>query len=969
MATFLSKIFKPKWQSNNLETRNHAVKLLDGLKAEDLKILIQLAEKDPSPDIQALAIQKISYTDVLISLHKKANDTLKANLEKRLYELASSQELSIFDLILDLDLLTEMIIKSNHADSYIRGLARIENTQVLLKIASQSRNAQIRQAAAELIESEKELHELFIHAKNKDKTVYHISKNKLAEIRALAQKDADKQEKVTKLLKDLGNLSRTEALQHFDARLAHLVKQWADISAIANDAQSKEFSDLSSQCENKNKLVVEASSKNKLAIETSDTKDNEKQEAENEIFATLSTITDTLARFQKQAAKNLDIPALDALIKTQENRWLEATREADVNKLQQKTYLDGMIQLRHYLKAMQSLVDQSEALTSVSESLSKAIDLTPNGLEQARKKLKTILKNIDWPNNYLAPELITQAQNAMQISNEKKQALLDQQKIIEGTITQQIEKMDTALEDKQIKLAVKHLKDIQANLNKLESRQADRFQQGLALRINQLNELRDWQGFSNTPKQEELCDAMERLSETHIDPTEKAEKIKTMQHEWKSLGGTGNQDLWNRFKSAADKAYEPCALFFVEQKQLKQNNLNKRKTLLSQLKEYTANIDWEQTSSVNINPVWTTSDWKTADKINRQARLEWKEAFPVDFKANKALQAEFNTIMDSFDQHLENERSHNLSLKQTIVDKAKALIEADDVVASIQSVKTLQNEWQKIGITHHKADRKLWAEYRTACDAVFAKRDQVREAKRSELDETIQTANTTCSALEKTSLDLSSKSSNELKNLLSENKKATQTLPQLPTKVHEKIIQRVEAISSKINDELKHKDKQQKQAAWTEVARKSSVLKQVYSEINATQNNLNEDRVSEFEQQLSSKTDLAKDLESKFNLIWQNIKEGKTESLNIINVNQAREICIACEIAAGLESPESDKALRMQLQVSRLSEGLSSGSENISRELQLEKAMTNWYLSVGDKDTDLSIFESRVESARTKLMI
>ncbi|MFT6906669.1 MAG: exonuclease SbcC, partial [Oleiphilaceae bacterium] len=405
------------------------------------------------------------------------------------------------------------------------------------------------------------------------------------------------------------------------------------------------------------------------------------------------------------------------------------------------------------------------------------------------------------------------------------------------------------------------------------------------------------------------------------------------------------------------------------QKQLKQNNLNKRKTLLSQLKEYTANIDWEQTSSVNINPVWTTSDWKTADKINRQARLEWKEAFPVDFKANKVLQAEFNTIMDSFDQHLENERSHNLSLKQTIVDKAKALIEADDVVASIQSVKTLQNEWQKIGITHHKADRKLWAEYRTACDAVFAKRDQVREAKRSELDETIQTANTTCSALEKTSLDLSSKSSNELKNLLSENKKATQTLPQLPTKVHEKIIQRVEAISSKINDELKHKDKQQKQAAWTEVARKSSVLKQVYSEINATQNNLNEDRVSEFEQQLSSKTDLAKDLESKFNLIWQNIKEGKTESLNIINVNQAREICIACEIAAGLESPESDKALRMQLQVSRLSEGLSSGSENISRELQLEKAMTNWYLSVGDKDTDLSIFESRVESARTKLMI
>jgi exonuclease SbcC len=968
MATFLSKIFKPKWQSNNFETRKHAVKLLDGLKAEDLKILIQLAEKDPSSEIQELAIQKVSDTEALISLHKQANNTLKANLEKRLYELASAQALSIFDLILDLDLLTEMIIKSNHADSYIRGLARIENTQVLLKIASQSRNSQIRQAAAELIESEKELNELFIHAKNKDKTVYHISKNKLAEIRALAQKDADNQEKVTKLLKDLGNLSQTEALQHFDARLAHLIKQWTVISAIANDAQSKEFSELSSLCKNKLKSV-EASSENKLAVDTSETKDNEQQEADNEISATLSTITDTLVRFQKQAAKNLEIPALDALIKTQENRWLEATREADVNKLQQKTYLDGMIQLRHYLKAAHSLVDQSETLTSVSESLSQAIDLSPNELERLSKKLKNILKNIDWPNNYFLPELIIKAQNAMDISNERKQALLGKQKIIEGLITQQIEQMDTVLEDKQIKSAVKHLKDIQANLNKLETRQADRFQQGLALRINQLNELRDWQGFSNTPKQEELCDAMERLSETHIDPTEKAEKIKTMQHEWKNLGGTGNQDLWNRFKAAADRAYEPCALFFAEQKQLKQNNLNKRKTLLSQLKDYTPNVNWVEASSVNTNPTWTSSDWKAADKINRQARLEWKEAFPVDFKANKALQTEFNTIMDSFDQHLENERSYNLSLKQTIVDKAKALIEADDVVASIQTVKTLQDEWQKIGITHHKADRKLWAEYRTACDAVFAKRDQVREAKRSELDETIQTANATCSALEEASLDLSSKSSNELQNLLSENKKAAQVLPQLPTKVHEKIIQRMEAISSKINDELKQKDKQQKQAAWTEVARKSSVLKQAHSEISDTQNMLNEDRLSEIEQQLSSITELPKNLESKFNLIWQNIKEGKTELLNIINVNQAREICIACEIAAGLESPESDKALRMQLQVSRLSEGLSSGSENISRELQLENAMTNWYLSVGEKGTDLSMFESRVEAARNKLLV
>tara|TARA_R110001592_G_scaffold324870_3_gene604639 strand:+ start:36821 stop:39703 length:2883 start_codon:yes stop_codon:yes gene_type:complete len=960
MATFLSKFFKPKWQSKHVETRKQALELLDALKADDLKILIQLAENDPSSAIQDLAIQKINDTEALITLHKKAKDKLKTSLENRLYELASAQSLSIFDLILDLDLLTEMIIKSNQAESYIRGLARIESPEILLKIATQSRNAQIRQAAAELIESEKELNELFGHAKNKDKTVYHISKNKLSDIRSRVQKDAEIQERITKLLKDLDNLSRTEALQHFDVRLAHSIKQWNEICANANELQSKQFTELVSQCENK------LASLETLTVTKPST---EKLEAENEIESTLSTIKDTLSRFQQQAAKILEISSLNALIKTQENRWLEASRETDISKLQQNTYSDGMAQLRHYLKSMSSLADQAEFLSSTAVSLSQAKDLSPNELEQLRRKLKTILKSIDWPTNFIEPEALIEAKNAIELSKEKKQELLEKQKLIEEKITQKIEKMDTALEDKQIKTAAQCFKDIQSLLNKLESKQAERFQQGLALRINQLNELRDWQGFANTPKQEELCTAMERLAETHTDPNEKAEKIKAMQHEWKSLGGTGNQDLWLRFKAAADIAFEPCALFFAEQKQLKQNNLKKRETLLSQLKEYLDNVDWVQASSINVNPIWTNSDWKASDKINRQARQEWKEAFPVDFKANKTLQTEFNKIMESFDQYLENEKTYNLSLKQAIVDKATALIEADDIDANIQAVKGLQEEWQRIGITHHKSDRKLWAEYRSACDAIFARREQARDAKRSELDDAVQTANAMCAAQEEASLELTSKSIEELKAQLLENKKAAQALSGLPAKVHENIKQRFEAISSKINTELQTRDKQKKQTVWSEVARKSSLIKQAYREMLIKQNPLSEERVNELELQLLSVTELPNEWQSKFNLAWKNIKEGNTESLSLINENRARELCIACEIAASLESPESDKALRMRLQVSRLSEGLSSGSENISRESQLENAMTKWYLSVGEIDTDLSLFECRVDAARNKLLV
>ncbi len=968
MATFLSKLFKPKWQSKHFETRKQAVELLDGLKNEDLKILIQLAENDPSSVIQEIAIQKISDTETLIALHKKAKDALKTSLEKRLYQLASAQSLSIFDLILDLDLLTDMIIKSNDADSYIRGLARIENAQVLLKIATQSRNAQIRQAAAELIESEKELNELFGLAKNKDKTVYQISKNKLSEIRSLAQKEADNQERIAKLLKDLENLSKTEALQHFDARLTHLIKQWHDLNKAANEAQSNQFTELVNICKTKIESI-EADAKSAAASTLTDAEQADSEEVQNEIEATLSTITDTLIRFQKQVAKHLEISALDALIKTQENRWLEATREADVNKLHQKTYLDGMSQLRHYLKSMRNVADHQEALSNSASSILASENISPNELEQLRKQLNSLLNKIDWPNGFEQPQAIIEAQNALQVSVEKKQALAEKQKQIEEKINQQISLMDNALEDKQIKDAVQHLKNIQANLSKLESKQADRFQQGLALRINQLNELRDWQGYASTPKQEELCSAMERLADTHIDPADKAEKIKQMQQEWKSLGGTGNQELWKRFKDAADKAFEPCALFFAEQKQLKLNNLAKRETLLNQVKEYTSAIEWEKVSSKNANPTWTNSDWKAADKINRQARQEWKDAFPVDFKANKALQAEFNQMMDAFDSQLESEKQHNMELKQAIVNKAKALVEDDDIENSVQSVKALQEAWQKIGITHHKQDRKLWAEYRSACDTIFEKRKQEREAKRSEQDEVIQSANASCTVLEEACSDLKQKSADELKALLAENKKTSQNLPSLPAKIQEKILQRIEALSSSIAAELESRNKQLKHNTWLEVARKSSLLNEAFRICSNKEIQDKESELSALNQNFTSTTELPKNLEAEFNNLWKHIIEGNHNSLSIINTQQAKELCIACEIAAGLESPEADRALRMQLQVSRLSEGLTSGSENLSREAQLENAMTKWYLSLLEPNIAQNDFALRIETARNKLLV
>ncbi len=989
MATFLSKIFKPKWQSSNKETRKQALAKLDSLNKDDHPILVQLAEQDPSPEIRFAAIEKISDADTLISLHKRAQENLRPVVEQRLYTLAKSQSLSIFDLIIDLDILSEMIIKATQADSYISGLGRIQDSPALLKIAMQARNAQIRQAAAELIETENDLNTLYEHAKNKDKTVFQITKLKLARLKELAQMHQANQTKIEKILKDLEALSVTEALQHFDVRLAHTIKRWSEVNQHASASQAEDYTRRVTACEQKLQKLQEHAAATQADAEITPSEETANTEEQSTLIderqLTLGILNETLSRFKTQPASIQDISALDALIKTQENRWIEATADHEASKAELKSYQETTGLLKHYLTALRSLKEQAATLQAMLPQLS---DSTPtNRVSEAaasaektadktsllsqqlktRQQLKKLLAKLDWPAMFAKPELLLDAEDLLQQTEKLKQIQAEQQKRSEQKIMALLEDMDQAIEEKQIKPAAKHLKAIQHELKALHPQYANKLQASISLRSHQLNDLRDWQGFASSPKQEELCEAMEKLAETHIDPQDKADKIKAMQLEWKALGGSGDKAMWERFKTAADKAFEPCALFFAEQQQLKETNLKKRQMLVEQLQTYLESIDWPAASSRHPQTIWTHSDWKTADKIHRQARQEWKDAFPVDFKACKPLQQSFNQLISQFEQLLEDEKAYNLSLKQTIVDQANALKEEADIHQAIQQAKQLQEAWQKIGITHHKEDKKLWAAYRSACDAVFERRNELREAQRSETDAAIQQAQQICEAIEASQKDLSTMNETQLSSLAAEHRKSLQTLPKLPNPVQEKISQRIQTVLKRIDEAQQKLTQQARINAWNEAARKAALIRKRYQALTTT-SEAEQTEQAQHDDEFLSATTLPVSLEKALDLNWQHLKQKQFESLTIIDEEQARTLCIRCEIAAGIDSPESDKALRMQLQVNRLSEGLSNGAEKNDPLDELESILSLWYQSVGLTAEQANTFEARIEKAKAALL-
>lgn len=938
MSTFLSKLFKPKWQSKNKSVRIEAIATLDPHQTEDQKILTTLAKNDPAHEVRLLAIPKINDTEALIALHgtlqSDEEEKLKQAIEERLYALADSQSLSLFDLIIDQQLLTEMIISASNPDAFINGLARLEDPQVLLQIATRGKTSRIRQAAAELLESEEELKTLTNAMKSKDKRVYQIAKTKLDAIRRLLKQQDAQQAQLTDLLRDVEEHAHTENTQLYRSKFEALQIKWRELQNAADEAQQKRYEDARSVCS--------------LRIETLENEARKAAEAElleqaggNEQAATLMTLEETLNRLRETPASPRESASLDAIVKTQETRWLEATRHSKVDKTQARHYQVLMGELRMYLTALRELSEHDESVSLLTREIEAQAD-QPAAVASNSKSLNQTLDKINWPDSFAKPDTLRQAEKALGLSRNIKQQQMRNNEEIQDSIQHLIEQLDASLEDRQIKKSAAKLKEIQSLMSQLNARHGEKFHNQLNLRIKQLNELRDWQGFASTPRQQELCELMERLSEQTMPPQDKAKKIKAMQNEWKSLGGASDEQLWLRFKAASDLAYEPCKAYFEAQSALKEKNLKRRETLITQLEQFIAENDWAH------------ADWKAADQINRKAREEWRAAFPVDHKQNRPLQKTFNRLLGQLDEHLSEERQRNLALKQNVVERAEALAEQEDLPQAINTAKALQKEWQNIGITEHKKDRALWKAFRAACDAVFARRDQERSVRKEEADQAIEEARALIAEIRALTETQDQPSVDALKQALDQFRKQNKQLGPLPKESLEKHQKDFEAGIKQIKAAISKQKNVARYQQWQEVQRKASILRKRYIEGQSETDD-------QLEQDFSSRVTLDEELENRLRNTWISVKAGALKDSQRIGTEQAREQCIRCEIASGIESPEADRELRMQLQVTRLSEGMS-GSGHQSREEQLTGLLQEWYGCVGLAEDEQARFDARIEA-------
>ena len=335
-------------------------------------------------------------------------------------------------------------------------------------------------------------------------------------------------------------------------------------------------------------------------------------------------------------------------------------------------------------------------------------------LRRQRDDVDRLLGRFAWPDDVSELEEITalkQRQRDLATAAEQSETQAD---AMLGQVTEKMAALRQSIDDGAVHDAVERERELRDLLKGLPRAKAQPFSSDLAELGARVRELREWRTYAQAPQRESLCQQIEALADNPLEPHDQMQAVKSLRDQWNQLGPADtrrDRDLRRRFDRAAERAFEPCRIYFKEQAERRAFNLEQRQAIVAALEGFLDNNDWDN------------ADWRGVERILRQARNEWREYHPVDRKAGRQLTSRFEELAGAIHALLKQEWDRNIEKKEAIVADAIAIRESGDrVTDQAESMKGLQRRWKAVGPLPRRADQRLWKQFREQCDQVFEAR-------------------------------------------------------------------------------------------------------------------------------------------------------------------------------------------------------------------------------------------------------
>ena len=277
---------------------------------------------------------------------------------------------------------------------------------------------------------------------------------------------------------------------------------------------------------------------------------------------------------------------------------------------------------------------------------------------------------------------------------------------------------------------------LDAEIAKLESAAAlphGQVQRLVRIRADLLK-LRGWARWGNDQARQQLILQAEQLAQGHADVAALAQAIAKLRQDWKSLDAhaASNKALWQQFDTLVEKAYAPVAAHRAELAAKLQAARQAREALCRKWEEWQAQIVWEH------------ADMKLIQTVRQEICDAWRALAAPGARERRGLQKRFEKLLAGLDTHLDAARRAESERCEALIDAAQALSQEERLRQAIEGIKKLQQRWREEAGSVRLAraeQEKLWKRFRSACDAVFARREEEKvqqTAQRAHLREAAQ---------------------------------------------------------------------------------------------------------------------------------------------------------------------------------------------------------------------------------------
>jgi hypothetical protein len=680
----IADLFRPKYRHSDVRVRTEAVR---ALTTDDAAILVQVARTDRDIGVRRIAIEKIDAADVLAEL-------ASAETERSLRDFAGERAAQLWTH-------AACAADADAASSALAGIVKLGDQHALVDVALKAGNAAVRKKAFGELRDPKALADLAKREGPQDIRLAAVSRIDDGDtLRALA---------IDTTAKEVG----LAAVDKID-----------DVDRLENIAQKAKNKAVRQRARKIVQEIAEAERAKQKSTVPDDVKRRRAEKAQ-------------LVRELEAVADSFDFDRVAPKVKAAEDQWAALGGTDDIDDRfakaverfwKRKQIHDETARKPEELRAIQR---EAEAQKATAEEASPPAPVVEDEEAKARREEREKRK-AEAEARRAAEAAEREARAAEREARKKEEA--ERGAAIAASLTalcEDMEKLAETRDGRAIDRVLQQSGKAFEQVGKVPAEQrdalSDRYTKArgkLVIKASELREAEDWQRFQNVPKAEALIATAKELLAAESVP-DLGNRLRALQALWKEVGPMPqrrSKELWDQFKQVCDAIYERVKGQRAVDAEKFAEVAKAKEALIAEAEGLAESTDWAA----------------TADRL-KQLQAQWKESGHLPRKQGDELWKRFRAACDRFFErrkpqlearHAEEEQ--NLARKQALIERARQVAaKAPDDGGwgkAIAQIKDLQREWKEIGFVPRRDADRVYKEFRSACDALFAKRDESRDA-------------------------------------------------------------------------------------------------------------------------------------------------------------------------------------------------------------------------------------------------